>query len=189
MVHATPAVIGDIAYIAGCDEVFRAIRITDGKQVYSIEVGAYTGASPLIEGERAYFGTFNYEVVGLDLKARKVLWRFDDPERDFPFYSSAALLTDRIILGGRDKRVRALNKASGKEIWSFAANAKVDSSPVVAGGRVYVGSTDGRLYILDTATGQKRGEFDAGSGVSSSPAIAGGKILFGTEDGVLYCLG
>ena len=30
----------------------------------------------------------------------------------------------------------------------LAARARVDSSPVVAGGRVYVGSGDGRLYVL-----------------------------------------
>ena len=71
MVHATPAIVGDLAFIAGCDEVFRAIRISDGKQVYEIKIGAYTGASPVIDGDRAYFGTFNYEVVALDLKDRR----------------------------------------------------------------------------------------------------------------------
>jgi len=189
MVHATPAIVGDTAYIAGCDEVFRAIRITDGKQLYEIKVGAYTGASPLVEGDRAYFGTFNDDVVALDLKAKTGLWRFDDPERDFPFYSSAALLTDRIILGGRDKIVRALDKSNGKELWRFPTKARVDSSPAVAAGRVYVGSSDGHLYVLDAATGTKRSEFDAGSAIVSSPAIASNRVLFGSQDGVLYCLG
>ena len=189
MVHATPAIVGDLAFIAGCDEVFRAIRISDGKQAYEIKIGAYTGASPVIEGDNAYFGTFNYDVVGLDLKNRKILWRFDDPERDFPFYSSAALLSDRIIFGGRDKFVRALNRTTGKEIWNFATRGRVDSSPAIAGGRVYVGSADGRLYVLDAATGAKKSEFDAGSGIASSPAIAANRVVFGSQDGVLYCLG
>jgi eukaryotic-like serine/threonine-protein kinase len=189
MVHATPAIVGDLAFIAGCDEVFRAIRIADGKQVYEIKIGAYTGASAVIDGDRAYFGTFNYDVVALNLKDRTVLWRFDDPERDFPFYSSSALLSDRIIFGGRDKFVRALNRTTGKEIWNFATRGRVDSSPAVAGGRVYIGSSDGRFYVLDAATGAKKSEFDAGSGIVSSPAIAAGRVLFGSQDGVLYCLG
>jgi outer membrane protein assembly factor BamB len=125
----------------------------------------------------------------LDLTAKKVLWRFDDPERDFPFYSSAALLNDRIIFGGRDKIVRALNRTTGKEIWNFATRGRVDSSPAVAGGRVYIGSVDGHLYVLDAATGMKRWEFDAGSGILSSPAIAAGRVVFASQDGVLYCLG
>lgn len=189
MVHATPAIVGDTAFIAGCDEVFRAISIADGKQVYEIKIGAYTGASPVSDGDHAYFGTFNYDVVGLDLKARKILWRFDDPERDFPFYSSAALLNDRIIFGGRDKLVRALNRTTGKEVWTFATRGRVDSSPAISGGRVVVGSSDGRLYVLDAATGMKKSEFDAGSPIVASPALAGGRVVVGTQDGVLYCLG
>jgi outer membrane protein assembly factor BamB len=189
MVHATPAVVGDMVYIAGCDEVFRAIRLADGKQVYEIPIGSYTGASALIEGERAYFGTFNYEVVALDMKARKILWSFDDPERDFPFYSSASLVNNRVILGGRDKLVRAIDATTGKSVWNFATRARVDSSPAIAGGRVYIGSSDGNLYVLDAASGEKRGEVDAGSPLVASPAIAGGRLVIGSQDGVLYCLG
>ena len=66
---------------------FARFASADGKQEYEIQWAAYTGASPIIEGDRAYFGTFTDDVVALDLKARKVIWRFDDPERDFPFYS------------------------------------------------------------------------------------------------------
>lgn len=189
MVHATPAVVGDMVYIAGCDEVFRAIRLADGRQVYEIPIGSYTGASPLIEGERAYFGTFNYEVVALDLKARKILWSYDDPERDFPFYSSASLVNNRVILGGRDKLVRGLDAETGKPVWTFATRARVDSSPAIAGGRVYIGSSDGNLYVLDAASGAKRSEFVAGSPLVASPAIAGGRLVIGSQDGVLYCLG
>ena len=32
-VHCTPSVVAGVAYIAGCDEVFRGIRISDGRQV------------------------------------------------------------------------------------------------------------------------------------------------------------
>jgi len=42
-VHATPAVQDGLAFIAGCDAVFRAIRVADGTEVYQIESGAYTG--------------------------------------------------------------------------------------------------------------------------------------------------
>jgi outer membrane protein assembly factor BamB len=170
MVHATPAVIGDMAFIAGCDETFRAIRLSDGKQAYEIPVGSYTGASPLIDGDRAYFGTFDYEVLALDLRARKILWRFDDPERDFPFYSSASL-------------------HNGNQVWSFATKARVDSSPAIAGNRVYIGSSDGKLYVLDAKTGAKQAEFEAGSALVASPAIAGGRLVIGSQDGVIYCLG
>jgi outer membrane protein assembly factor BamB len=188
-VHATPAVRDGLAFIAGCDMVFRAIHIATGQQAYAIDVGSYTAASPVIVGDRAYFGTYDSEVVALDLTARKVLWRFSDPDRQFPFYSSATFQQGRVILGGRDRMVRALDATTGTPAWSFAARARVDSSPVLAGGRIYVGSSDNRLYVLDAATGAKHWEFDAGGAITASPAIAAGRLVIGTQDGVIYCLG
>ena len=59
--------------------------------------------------------------------------------------------TARSCSGGRDKMVHALDAATGKARWTFATNARVESSPAMAGGRVYIGSNDGRFYVLDLA--------------------------------------
>jgi outer membrane protein assembly factor BamB len=187
-IHSTVAVQDGLTFVTGCDMMFRAIRIADGKEVYQIEAGAYTAASPVVDGDRAYFGTFNYEVLALDLKQRTVRWRYT-PDAEFPFYSSAALAGGRVIVGGRDKLLHAIDAATGQPAWTFATRARVDSSPVVAGGRVYVGSSDGRLYVLDAASGKKLWEFDAGAALTASPAIASGRVVIGTEDGRLYAFG
>lgn len=188
-VHATPAVQDGLAFIAGCDAIFRAIRLADGTEAFQIESGAYTGASPVVDDDRAYFGTFNFEVLALDLKRRSVLWRYSQPDARFPYYSSAALNGGRVIVGGRDKLVHAIDASTGKPAWTFATRARVDSSPVVAGGRVYVGSSDGRLYVLDAASGRKLSEFDTGAGITASPAIAAGRVVIGAQDGRLYVFG
>jgi outer membrane protein assembly factor BamB len=85
--------------------------------------------------------------------------------------------------------VHAIDTATGKAIWTFPTRARVDSSPVVAGGRVYIGSGDGRLYVLDSASGQKIWEFDAGAGITASPAGAAGRIIVGAQDGRIYAFG
>jgi outer membrane protein assembly factor BamB len=188
-VHATPAVQDGLTFIAGCDSIFRAIRVTDGREMYQIESGAYTGASPVLDGDRAYFGTFNNEVLALDLKKRSVVWRYSQPDARFPYYSSAALDGGRVIVGGRDKAVHAVDAATGKAAWTFVTRARVDSSPVVSGGRVYVGSSDGRLYVLDSASGKKLWEFEIGADVTASPAVAGGRLVIGAQDGKVYVFG
>jgi outer membrane protein assembly factor BamB len=188
-VHATASVREGVVYITGCDENFRALRLTTGELLFTVPTGAYTGASPLIDGTRAYFGTFNYEVLGVDLKTRKVAWRYRNPGREFPFYSSAALVDGRVIVGGRDKVVHAINASTGKAAWTFSTRARVDSSPAIAGGRVWIGSNDGHLYTLDVKTGQKQWEFDAGAPVTTSPAVAGGHVVVGAQDGRIYCFG
>ena len=188
-VHCTPGVSEGLTFIAGCDEVFHAIRVADGKEMFQVASGGYNAASPAIAGKAAYFGTFNNEVLGLNLVTRRVLWRYEHPQRHFPFYSSAAVSDGKVVIGGRDKIVHCLNARTGKAIWTFTTNARVDSSPAISGGRVYIGSNDGRLYVLDLANGKKVGEFNAGAPLSASPAIAVGKLVIGSQDGKLYCLG
>ena len=188
-VLATPAVADGIAYISGGDEIFRGIRISDSVQLFEFPSGAYTAASPALVGASAYFGTFSNEVLAANLKTKKMTWRYENPERHFPFYSSAAVTAGKVVLGGRDKLVYGINATSGKPVWTFATKARVDSSPAIAGGRVYIGSNDGRLYVLDLATGAKVWEFEAGSPLSSSSAIAQGRVVIGAQDGRVYCVG
>jgi outer membrane protein assembly factor BamB len=187
-VHTTPSISGGTAFIAGCDEVFRAIRIADGKQIFEVASGAYTGASPALRGGSAFYGTFNNDVVMVNLAERRIVWRYQHPDRKFPFYSSAAVTANRVVVGGRDKLVHGLNNA-GKADWTFATNARVESSPAIAGDRIYVGSNDGRLYILSLTNGSKLWEFNAGAPLSASPAIANGRLVIGSQDGRLYCFG
>ena len=188
-VHATPAVVNGIAYVTGCDEILRGIRISDGKEVLHVSSGAYTGASPLIVDGRAYYGTYDNEVLAVDLESHRILWRYKRADRTFPFYSSAALSGTRVVLGGRDKLVHALDRQTGKAAWTFTTRARVDSSPVIAGGRVFVGSNDGRLYVLDAGSGKSTFEFEAGGPLSASPAVAAGRVVIGSQDGKLFCLG
>ncbi|MES3036875.1 MAG: PQQ-binding-like beta-propeller repeat protein, partial [Bdellovibrionota bacterium] len=46
--------------------------------------------------------------------AKKTIWTFKDPEREFPYHSCAAVTADRIIVGGRDKRVHCLDRKTGQ---------------------------------------------------------------------------
>jgi eukaryotic-like serine/threonine-protein kinase len=178
-----------VAYISGCDETFRGIRVSDGREVLNVPVGAYMGASTALMGTGAYVGTFENEVIAIDMKTRKVTWTYRHPDRLFPYYSSAALSQGRIVLGGRDKMIHALDAKTGKAHWTFMTNARVESSPAIVANRVFVGSTDGRLYVLDLLKGEKLWDFDAGSAITASPAVSGDRLVVGTHDGLLYCLG
>ena len=187
-VHSTPSISAGLAFFAGCDEMFRAIRISDSREMFSVSSDAYTGASPALRGDSAFYGTFNNEVLMVSLTTHRVGWRYQHPTRKFPYYSSVAVTTNRIVVGGRDKLVHGLSLA-GKSIWNFATRARVESSPAIADGRVFVGSNDGRFYVLNLTDGAKVWEFTAGAPLLASPAIAKGRIVIGSQDGRLYCFG
>ena len=187
-VHATPSIANGVAFVAGCDELFRGINISTGKEIFSVSSEAYTGASPALRGNSAFYGTFNNEVLMVNLTEHKVEWRYEHPQRKFPYYSSAAVTADRVVVGGRDKMVHGIG-LDGKGVWTFATRARVESSPAIADGRVFVGSNDGRFYVLGVSNGAKLWEFAAGGPISASAAIAKGRVVIGTLDGKLYCFG
>jgi eukaryotic-like serine/threonine-protein kinase len=178
-----------VAYVAGCDEILRAVRISTGREAFQVHSGAYTGASPALLAGNAFYGTFNNEVLGVNLVTKKVGWRYQNPQRQFPYYSSAAIIDARVVVGGRDKMVHCLDAYTGRAHWTFGTQARVESSPAIAAERVFVGSNDGRLYVLDFRDGRKVAEFNLGAPVSASPAIASGRVVVGAQDGKLYCFG
>ncbi len=188
-VHCTPAVDKGRVYISGCDENLRAFDAATGKQLFSLPLGSYTGASAAVLDDQAVVGTFGNEVVCFDLRRRIVRWTYRHAARHFPFYSSAALTADKVVVGGRDKMVHCLERSTGKQVWTFLTKSRVESSPLIVGNRVFVGSNDGILYELDLTTGRKVWDFNSAAPLSASPASAQGALVIGSQDGVLYCFG
>lgn len=190
-VHCAPAISEGHTFIAGCDEHLRVIHLETGDQTADIPLETYLIASPAVIGPLLYVGTYASEVVAVDWKAKKIVWRYQAGGADFPFHSSAAVTDKVVVVGGRDKQVHAIDRHTGKRLWTFATRAKVDSSPAIVGQRVFVGSHDGNLYELNLTDGKELWRFQAGKPISAGPAIGEGVLVIGSEsrDGKLYCFG
>jgi outer membrane protein assembly factor BamB len=188
-VMAAPAVVGNRTFMAGCDSTLHVLDVANGKELASLDIGGQTAASAAVAGDHLYVGTMTNQFLAINWKKTQIEWTFEAAKRQQPFFASAALTDKLVIVGSRDKLVRALDRQDGKEVWSFATRGKVDSSPVVVGKRVFVGSLDGNLYVLDLAKGTELKKFGLGRGITASPAVAGNCLVIGTVDGDLHCLG
>ena len=198
-VHGTPGVWTQIdgdsgvaenfAIVTGCDSYLRVININDGTQTQQVELGAYVGASAAISQNRVYCGTYGTEILSVTLDTGAVAWRYRHPKRRFPFFASAALTKDKVIIGGRDKMVHALSPKTGESLWTYTAKSRIESSAVIVSRRVFLGTTRGLLIALDITTGELVWEFATGSSIVASPSVSDGRIYIGTEDGILYCFG
>lgn len=188
-IHGTPGVVGDRILVAGCDEDLHVFQLSDGTSAGTVYMGSFSGASAAIGGARVFVGTFNSEVLSIDWKKKSIVWTYKHPQRNFPFYASAAVTDKFVVIGGRDKFVHALDTDTGKAHWTFTTKGKIDASPVIVGKRVFVGSMDGNLYELDLASGKEVWRFEAGSPIIASPAVGENVLIVGTEDGMVYCFG
>jgi len=191
-VMATPAIAHNRTFVAGCDSTLHVLDATEGKELASVELGGQIGATAAVAGDRLYVGTMSPStVLGVDWKQAKVAWTFEPEKTRQAFYSSPAVTENLVVIGCRDRHVRALDRATGKEIWDFVAAGQVDCSPVVVGNRVVVGAKDrnGSLYVLGLAKGMQLAKIELDGAILGSPAVADGKVVIGTEKGTVYCLG
>jgi outer membrane protein assembly factor BamB len=183
-VNGSPAIIDGKVLVGGCDGILHVIRLSNGKKIRTIPIGDYIAGSAAVDGRYAYLGHYGSQVVCADLAAGRIAWTYQD--RQFPYFSSPAAAADRIVIGGRDKRVHCLRRKDGKPLWEFRARGKVDSSPVICDGKVVVGSDDGRLYMLGLNDGRERWSYQIGAPVVSSPSVYDGMVFVGADDGYVY---
>src|SRR5262249_18835568 len=147
-VMATPPVADGRTYVSGCDSKLHFVNVKTGMELATIDLEGQTGATPAIRGDALYVGTMSNQVLAIDIKDKKVTWAFEST-RNQPFFASAAVTDKLVVAGGRDKRVYAIDRATGKQVWTFVTEGRIESSPVIVGNRVYVGSMDEHLYVID----------------------------------------
>ncbi|RYZ51002.1 MAG: Pyrrolo-quinoline quinone [Sphingobacteriales bacterium] len=121
-INGTPALLptGEVLF-GGCDSFIHVVQLADGKEVRQIESDAYIASSVAVSNDgRGYVGNYGNLVLSFDPKAGSILWSYR--ERNFPYFSSAAVTDDRVIIGGRDKRLHCIERSTGKGLWHFGSN-------------------------------------------------------------------
>ncbi|HEX7845433.1 MAG TPA: PQQ-binding-like beta-propeller repeat protein, partial [Chitinophagaceae bacterium] len=117
------------------------------------------------------------------------------------YYSSPVLHDGKLIIGGDDGFLYALNPQTGKLVWKFGSKGIVRSTVAVSGTRVYFGDTEATLYALDIKSGKELWQYKINGdtmknenfgfdrrAITSSPVVVGSKVIFGARDGYLYCV-
>ena len=61
----------------------------------------------------------------------------------------------RVFVAAKNQHtIHALDASSGKQLWTFATDARIDSPPSICGGLLVFGGADGFLYCVRTDNGQ-----------------------------------
>jgi len=187
-VNCSPAVVDHYTFLAGCDEHLRVIDVATGTEFKDIPLESFLIASPAVVNEQLYVGTHGGDVVSVNWKAGNISWRYT-PERLMPFHASAAVTDELVLVGGHDKQLHAIDRATGDARWTFETQARIDSSAVVAGDRVFFGSGDGNIYGLNLADGRVSWKYNAGKAITAGIAVGQQCLVVGEDDrnGRLRC--
>jgi outer membrane protein assembly factor BamB len=188
-IRCSPTVVENRCFLAGCDGKLHIVDLDKGEAVADVPIDSPTGSTPAARGDMVYFGNEGGVFFGINWKEAKTIWTWQDEKRSQAFRSSAAVTDDAVIIGGRDKTVRAFEPQSNTIKWEFTTRQRIDASPVVVGERVFIAAADGRIYALNLADGTEQWQYEAGGGFAGSPAIADGRLVIASDKGTIFCFG
>jgi outer membrane protein assembly factor BamB len=118
------------------------------------EIGQPAYSTPVIEGERLYFGSFEFAwcIPAEDpdgngfIDEDEVIWTTQT--HDFQGGSSPLIAGDLMFIGSDDYNLYCIEKNTGKVMWTFETKGYVYSSPALHNGSVYFGSNDWSVYCV-----------------------------------------
>lgn len=187
-IRCSPTIAGNRSFVAGCDQNFHIVDLEKGEDAASVPIGSPTGSTPGVLGDLVYFGVHGDAFLCVDWKAAKEVWRVEELNTSTS-YRNSPVVTKSLVVNARHKMVYAYEPATGKEVWTFTAKNRVDSSPIAAGDKLYFGSADGRVYCLGLKDGKEISQLQLSGSFNAGPAAVDGKLLLASDRGTVYCLG
>lgn len=167
-VISTPAVIKGLVVFGNQNGTIEALDINSGKRKWTFSTKGAIFSSPATEGDRIVVGSADGSVYCLNSKGR-LQWQFG---ADASVLGAPVIENGKVYIGGSDHHFRAIDLATGKQLWSFnGLNGAVVSRPVINGDRIIFGAWDRNLYALDKNNGKLLWSWNNGSSVINySPA-------------------
>jgi outer membrane protein assembly factor BamB len=173
-----------ITYLSGKIVV---MQLSDGRIVWSTEVGEAITSAPMISAQFVIFGCESGKLYALDGETGKQIWSAVLPG---PIFTRPLMDQTRVYVGSYSGKMSALEQSTGKVLWQVDASNAVLGAPVVDRETLYFGTTGGMIYALDRTTGKSLWEKPvklAGS-LEASPVVASDMLLMANNDSRLYAL-
>jgi len=153
--------------------------------IWSLPTGQFTKSSPVVKDGLIYFGNGKGTLfaVGTD---GKIKWRY---ESGSPIEAPPLVFANKVIIGLSDGTLRAIDKITGRPIWSYSSdNQIVGSANVWISGKksgIIFGSYDYYLHCVDPSTGKLLWKIETENYINGTPAVASNRIVFGGCDGMI----
>jgi len=155
------------------------------KLLWSIKTDSRTKSSPVVSEGTIFFGNDKGTLIAISPDG-KIKWKY---ESGASIDAPPMVFGNKVIIGTSDGILKAVDKFTGKLIWSYTTdNQIVGSANVWVEGNkagIVTGSYDYYLHCVDVQTGKSLWKVETENYINGTPAILNGKIVFGGCDGIL----
>ncbi len=100
--YASAAVTAAIVVIGGRDKMVHALQSQTGEPLWTYPAKSRVDSSPVIVGERVFFGTVGGELVGLNLNSGEKVWEF---VVGAAIIASPSVVDGKLVIGADDGRI------------------------------------------------------------------------------------
>lgn len=187
-IYGTPAVAGDLVYIAGYNGKIYAYNADNlaTRWVYPREgnLEPFAGGA-VTDGTSLYIAGNEGKLYALDAVTGDKLWEYETGDK---IWSTPTLSDGVLYIGSFDKKFYAINAADGTLKWTYQTEGTIVTTPLVADGLVYFGSFDRYLYAVNIADGSLKWRFMGQNWFWAMPLIHEGALYAGCLDKQVYVL-
>jgi len=172
------------------------VLIEDGRAIWEAIVTQARGgnelsgiidvdSSPVILGSTMYAVGYNGNLVAIEVRSGKVLWK-----RDYSAFQALSISGFMIFVTTDDGHVYAIDRRSGLEVWSqMGLENRGLTAPAVFGNYVAVVDFEGYLHLLSQETGEFVGQKEIDDdGHIAAPLSVDGRLYLQSKDGLLSAL-
>ncbi|HIE32386.1 MAG TPA: cobaltochelatase subunit CobN [Methanosarcinales archaeon] len=186
---SSPLIYDDMVYVVSfSDRTLHAVDF-DGNELWnhSKAGGSNVYMSAATDGSRIFFGGGN-AMNCVDIEAHTEVWNYSVSGK----VTTTPATEDGIVYFATDdpdKRLYAIDIATGAEVWSRHLYGSV-SSPAISDGKIYIGDREKKINCFNATDGDEIWNKSVDGAILSSPAVAGETVYFGvnTGDGTIYAL-
>jgi outer membrane protein assembly factor BamB len=198
--YSSPALTNGQVFIGSKDGCVYDIDETSGKVKWKFKTEGIVRSSPAVAGNAVYAGDTEGNLFVLNAATGKQIWRFEIVGHSLKnekfgydrraIIASPVVYGNKVIVGGRDGFLYAIDKNSGKQVWRVDHQISwVISSVAIKDNIVVTGTSDGHfVQALDLNTGKQIWKYGTSFIMWSSPCIDGNRVYIGSGYGLLYCL-
>ncbi|MDB4386743.1 PQQ-binding-like beta-propeller repeat protein [Akkermansiaceae bacterium] len=171
----------------GYDGACRALRASDGKEMWIYKTNEYINGTPaIVDGKQIVFGGCDRVLYSLDVATGEAN---ETIETDAEIVSTVATSGTFVAWGNYGNEVLTADIATGKRVWRYTDRRfPFMSAPAIDEKHVFIGCRDKKLHAISRADGSALWQFKTGGRVESSPLLFTDAVLCASTDGRLYAL-
>jgi outer membrane protein assembly factor BamB len=198
MYQSKPATDGPTFFVGGWDNVFRAIDVVAGEEIWKVELGkkqkpVFSAFAPAITapavGDGLVFVSTNDGILhALSTKDGTEAWKFDQKKMG---YSSPLYHHGRVYFALSDEgKTFCCDAKTGELKWTCETGSVIyDSSFAFGGGHVFIGNVNGVINAIDAETGKIAWQYRVAPGhLLGSPVADDSNVYMGSMSGEVIAL-